>query len=236
MIQHREEFLETIGMSLGRAVNTTDKPQRNWKYAPQKKGYQGLSQDDLLEILEKQCQSIHTDVVKTTVEELPQALEQVVENYGGGPISMWQDPRFNQYKLKSLYEEIWPRKGYEISQWKEELGEKNIENAEKANIGLTFSEYALAESGTVVLFSDKEQGKSVGLLPKSFIAIVKKSTIVPRMTQVAEKLNKRVESGETLPSAIDFVSGPSNSADIEMKLVVGVHGPIHATYIILIDE
>ncbi|HWI48286.1 MAG TPA: lactate utilization protein C, partial [Rummeliibacillus sp.] len=78
MIQHREEFLETIGMSLGRAVNTTDKPKRNWKYAPQKKGYQGLSQDHLLEILEKQCQNIHTDVVKTTVEELPQALEQVV--------------------------------------------------------------------------------------------------------------------------------------------------------------
>ncbi|HWI48611.1 MAG TPA: lactate utilization protein C, partial [Rummeliibacillus sp.] len=149
---------------------------------------------------------------------------------------MWQDPRFNQYNLESLYEEKWTSKGYEVAQWKEELGEKNIENAEKANIGLTFSEYVLAESGTVVLFSDKEHGKSVSLLPKSFIAIVKKSTILPRMTQVAEILNKRVESGETLPSAIDFVSGPSNSADIEMKLVVGVHGPIHATYIILTDE
>ena len=236
MIQQREEFLETIGESLNRSVNTKVKPQRNWKYAPQKKGYQGISQDDLLEILEKQCEKIHTDIVKTTVKDLPNALEQVVDLYGGGPISMWQDLRFDEYNLKTLYEEKWLAKGYEVSKWNQELGEKNIQNAEKANIGLTFSEYALAESGTVVLFSNKEQGKSVGLLPNSFIAIVKKSMIVPRMTQVAELLNKRIELGETLPSAIDFVSGPSNSADIEMKLVVGVHGPIHATYIILIDE
>ncbi|WP_102691749.1 LutC/YkgG family protein [Rummeliibacillus pycnus] len=236
MIQHREEFLETIGNSLKRTVNTKVKPQRNWKYAPQKKGYQGLSQDDLLEILEKQCDKIHTDVVTTTVKDLPNALEQVVDQYGGGPISMWQDSRFDDYNLKPLYEEKWPNKGYDVSKWFPELGEQNIQNAEKANIGLTFSEYVLAESGTVVLFSDQAHGKSVGLLPNNFIAIVKKSMIVPRMTQVAELLNKRIESGESLPSAIDFVSGPSNSADIEMKLVVGVHGPIHATYIILMDE
>lgn len=236
MIQHREEFLETIGNSLNRTVNTTVKPQRNWKYAPQKRGYQGGSQDDLLEVLEKQCQNIHTDIVKTTVKDLPNILEQIVEQYGGGPISMWQDSRFEEFSLNNLYEEKWPSKGYQVSLWKQELGEQNIQNAEKANIGITFSEYVLAESGTVVLFSDIEHGKSVGLLPNRFISIVKKSTIVPRMTQVAELLNKRIESGETLPSAIDFVSGPSNSADIEMKLVVGVHGPIYATYIILTDE
>lgn len=236
MIQHREEFLKTIGKSLGRPVNTTEKPSLNWKYAPQKKGYEGLSQDDLLEILEKQCQKIHTDLVITTSDELPLTLEKVVEGYGGGPITMWQDSRFEQYNLQILYEEKWPSKGYEVEQWSEELESQNLKSAEKANIGLTFSEYLLAESGTVVLFSDKKHGKSVGLLPTNFISISKKSTIVPRMTEVAQILNRRVEAGEILPSAIDFVSGPSNSADIEMKLVVGVHGPIHATYIILTDE
>lgn len=236
MIQNRNEFLETIGQSLGRPVNTKFKPERKWKYAPQKKGYEGMSQDQLLTILEKQCENIHTDVVKTTANELPQTLEKVVEHYGGGPVLMWQDARFEQYHLQTLYNEKWPQKGYEVDLWKEELAEQNIANAEKANIGITFSEYALAESGTVVLFSHKNHGKSVGLLPTSFIAIVKQSTIVPRMTQVAEILNKRVQKGDILPSAIDFVSGPSNSADIEMKLVVGVHGPINATYIILTDE
>ncbi|MGX9134687.1 LutC/YkgG family protein [Rummeliibacillus sp. JY-2-4R] len=236
MIQQKEAFLETIGNALGRPINTKEKPQRNWKYSPQKNGYEGCSQDDLIEILEEQCKKIHTNLVKTTSSELPNILDKIVENYGGGPISMWQDSRFNEYQLQSLYEEKWPSQGYEVSLWKQELESKNILNAEKAKIGITFSEYVIAESGTVVLFSNREHGKSVSLLPTSFIAIVNSSTIVPRMTQVATILNSRVEAGEVLPSAIDFVSGPSNSADIEMKLVVGVHGPIHATYIILTDQ
>lgn len=236
MIQNREEFLSTIGKSLKRPVNTSKKPERNWQFAPQKKGYEGFTQDDLVAILEEQCKNIHTDIVKTTADQLPQALEQVVENYNGNSISLWQDPRFEQYQLQNLYQKQWIEKGYEVYLWKEELAQQNIRNAEKANIGITFAENVLAESGTVVLFSHKNHGKSVGLLPNSFVAIVKQSTIVPRMTQVAEILTKRVENGEVLPSAIDFVSGPSNSADIEMKLVVGVHGPIHATYIVLTDE
>ncbi|MGM9967986.1 MAG: lactate utilization protein C [Rummeliibacillus sp.] len=236
MIQNREEFLTTIGQSLGRPVNTTKKPERNWKYAPQKKGYEGLTNDELLAILEVQCKNIHTDVIKTTASQLPQILDQVVENYNGGSISMWQDPRFEQYQLQNLYNDQWIEKGYDVHLWKEELAEQNIQNAEKANIGITFAENVLAESGTVVLYSNQHHGKSVGLLPTNFVAIVKKSTIVPRMTQVSEALTKRVENGEVLPSAIDFVSGPSNSADIEMKLVVGVHGPIHATYIVLTDQ
>src|SRR5690606_23397155 len=131
-----------------------------------------------------------------------------------------------QFGLQHLFKQKLPEEGLDVYEWDPALGrEKNIANAEKADIGITFSDIALAESGTVVLFSSADTGRTVSLLPTTYIAIIPKSTIVPRMTQAAAEIHRRVQRGEAIPSCINFISGPSNSADIEMNLVVGVHGP-----------
>ncbi|HEU5139950.1 MAG TPA: lactate utilization protein C [Bacillales bacterium] len=229
-IQNRESFLDHIANSLGRDLRNQKVERPDWNYRPQQKVYQGLTQDELVDVLEKACENIHTEIKRTKADQLLQAIEEVVDAHGGGSAVTWDDPRFIDFGLEAFVEDE------SVQVWDASHGEENIDIAEKANIGITFSDITLAESGTVTLFSDKGKGRSVSLLPKTYIAIIPKSTIVPRMTQATEQIHKKVELGEAVPSCVNFISGPSNSADIEMNLVVGVHGPVQVTYVVVTDR
>ncbi|ARF16994.1 LutC/YkgG family protein [Sporosarcina ureae] len=233
-IQNRGPFLETIATQLGREPKKeVEKPI--WKHQPQRTVLADASIDELLEVLRVQCEQIHTDIVDTTKESLPVALDKVVKAYGGGPLSLWRDERFEECGLSDLLETKWPSEQIEVHSWDPFIGEKNIERAEQANIGITFSDMTLAESGTVVLFSSADKGRSVSLLPTHYIALIPKSTLVPRITQASDMIREKLNNGEQVPSCINFITGPSNSADIEMNLVIGVHGPVKATYIVIED-
>lgn len=225
-IQNRTKFLNNISEQLGRPkpIKVT-KPE--WAYNPQGKTLTDLNQNELVDLLEAQCKNIHTGFVKTNKSCLNKVLDETIKSYNSGKVIAWNDSRFetNDINLDR----------YDTYVWNEEKGEDNRIVAEQANIGITFSDMTLAESGTVVLFSGKGKGRSVSLLPTHYIAIVPQSTIVPRYTQAAQKMNEMMNETDRFPSCINLISGPSNSADIEMELVVGVHGPVKATYIVVED-
>ncbi|MGM0836521.1 MAG: LutC/YkgG family protein [Bacillota bacterium] len=231
-IHNRDTFLSTISSSLGRQVRKEGVVRPVWQHQPQWKVLKDASQEELVEVLKKQCAHIHTDIVETPVAGLPDALKKVVDAYGGGQVITWDDSRFEEFGLREEMDSY----GVDVHVWDPSIGEENIVVAERSNVGITFSDQTLAESGTVVLFSGGGKGRSVSLLPATYIAIIPKSTIVPRITLAAHAIHNRVVDGEKIPSCINFISGPSNSADIEMNLVVGVHGPIKATYIVVGDK
>lgn len=234
-IQNKDTFLNHVANSLGREriKGTVEKPV--WEYQPQWKVYEGESVDDLVERLKEQCKLIHTDIIEVEKDKLQKSLQDVIFKYGGGSVVTWDDERFEEFQLNDFLKHDLENQGVQVHVWDTDLGEENVHIAAQSNIGITFSDVTLAESGTVVLFSDKGKGRSVSLLPATYIAVIPKSTIVPRMTQAAEKIEQGRQNGEQVSSCVNFISGPSNSADIEMNLIVGVHGPIKVTYIVVDD-
>jgi L-lactate dehydrogenase complex protein LldG len=234
-IQNRDLFLNQIAQSLGRERIKSPIEVPEWKFHPQDVVLKDASQDELVDVLKEQCQRIHTSLYETNLSRLSTTLYEVVSLFGGGPIVTWKDERLSKWGLDVLLKEEWPREKVEVYEWDYVKGEENISQSEKANVGITISEITLAESGTVVLFSDQNKGRTVSFLPTTYIALVAKSTLVPRMTQAAKKMKELHQKTGNVPSCINFITGPSNSADIELNLVVGVHGPVKAAYILIED-
>ncbi len=108
----------------------------------------------------------------------------------------------------------------------------DVVNAWDAGIG--WADYAVADLGSVALLFDRDQGRSVSLLPPRYISLVRKDALVMSRRTVLEDVDRRFRKAGRNGSVV-FVTGPSRSADIEMDLSVGVHGP-GEVWAVLIDE
>ena len=97
-------------------------------------------------------------------------------------------------------------------------------------VGVTGCFCATAETGSLVLLSGPETYASAGLLPETHIAIVPASRIVAGQEEAFGLI--RAERGE-LPRAVNFVSGPSRTGDIEQTIVLGAHGPYRVHVIVV---
>lgn len=98
-------------------------------------------------------------------------------------------------------------------------------------VGITGSFCAVAETGTLLLMSGANTWSSAALLPETHIAIVHRSRIVAGMEEAFALA--RAEQGE-LPRALNFISGPSRTGDIEQTIVLGAHGPYRVHVIIVL--
>jgi L-lactate dehydrogenase complex protein LldG len=90
-----------------------------------------------------------------------------------------------------------------------------------ADIGITSADYALAETGTLVMLSSRQEPRLVSLLPPVHVAIVPRSRILANLDELLTLLPKPAEQS----SSMVLITGPSRTADIEQILVRGVHGP-----------
>ncbi|HVY06210.1 MAG TPA: lactate utilization protein C [Burkholderiales bacterium] len=97
-------------------------------------------------------------------------------------------------------------------------------------LGVTGVFCAVAENGTLMLLSGEDTHATTSLLPENHIAVVPASRIVRAMEDGWDLLRR--ERGN-LPRQVNFVSGPSRTADIEMTLVLGAHGPFRVHVVVV---
>ena len=106
----------------------------------------------------------------------------------------------------------------------------NAHDIFRFDVGISTAQAAIAETGTLVLDATRERHRLVSLVPPVHIAIVKASQIFRTLGEVLTLIQKEKE----VSPAVTFITGPSRTADIELTLAIGVHGP-QKLYVI-IDE
>lgn len=109
------------------------------------------------------------------------------------------------------------------------------EDAARAGVGVTGADLALAETGTLILISGAGRPRSTSLLPDTHVAVFGRDRLVETLEQVGVMLEAlHAEPHRLMAGAmINLITGPSRTADIELTLTRGVHGPkdVHAVFV-----
>lgn len=123
---------------------------------------------------------------------------------------------------------------------REELLERFILNAEKAHFrvhrgeppaiegaGVSVALHGLADTGSVVIAASPNEPRARHLLGDVHVSLLAESRILPDLATLFASLER------PLPSSLSIVTGPSRSADIEQRMIVGLHGPAEVHIVLL---
>jgi L-lactate dehydrogenase complex protein LldG len=101
--------------------------------------------------------------------------------------------------------------------------------AERAKVGISQMDWALADTGTLVQMADAVDKRLASTLPRTHIALVSTASILPDLASVLARIDTNTMA------YVAFITGPSRTADIERVLTIGVHGPARLL-IVAVDE
>jgi L-lactate dehydrogenase complex protein LldG len=96
-------------------------------------------------------------------------------------------------------------------------------------VGVTGAFCAIAETGTLMMLSGAEMPATTSLLPETHVAVVDPRRIVATMEDAWDLMRKECKQP---PRAVNFISGPSRTADIEQTVTLGAHGPYRVLVIL----
>ncbi len=109
-----------------------------------------------------------------------------------------------------------------------------------SSMGITGADYAIAETGSVIVLPRRGLSRLVSVVPPVHVAIVRPIDIIGTLDDLFAlrrlEYHQNGQSGNAdMGSYLNFITGPSRTADIEQTIVVGVHGP-REVHMVLLDE
>lgn len=117
-----------------------------------------------------------------------------------------------------------------------ELVARHREQVVGSFVGVTAADYCLADTATLVMRARPGQPRSTSLVPSIHVAVIRLDQLLPDLQAFYTVLRHDLQSGgEGLTNSLTFISGPSKTADIELVMVHGAHGPRELHIVVITD-
>jgi L-lactate dehydrogenase complex protein LldG len=169
-----------------------------------------LPQPERVALFCAMAEKVSATVARVTDDDaVPEAVASYLRDQNlAATIRMGQDRRLNNYP--------WHRTPHVSIKYGPSDGNDQI--------GISHAFAGVAESGTLVLTSGPDNPTTLNFLPEIHIVVIKKNDIVGDYETVWDAIRAKFGRG-TMPLTVNFITGPSRSADIEQTLLLGAHGP-----------
>ncbi|TXK71728.1 LUD domain-containing protein [Paenibacillus sp. N3.4] len=222
-LKDQEAFFTNIATRLGRTKPMVNAPQHSMKGAPEFWGEVNLPLEERIQLFMSNWQKAGGHTKRLTGMAGAQAfIENFITETQAKHLIMQDQPELEELRAGLAQTDteitVW-NSAAASSEGKDEL----VAKAAGADIGIVAVEHAVAYTGSLVVTSDATRGRSVSLLPTTFIAIIPVDRLKSKLGEVLRPFDEL--SMKDRPAGIHFISGPSRSADIENDLTIGVHGP-----------
>jgi L-lactate dehydrogenase complex protein LldG len=206
----RDSILDRLEQALGKGAQDEARLTERLRAAPG--GPKPVVAGDLLEHFAARARALGSEVVRCArQDDVPGAVAAYLAHHNLSRTAV-----------------CWP----EYASWPWHLAGISVHSRAAAAddlLGITGVFCAVAETGTLVTLSGPATPPSVSLLPETHVAIVDASRVVAHYEEAWAQLR----AGGQTPRAVNFISGPSRTADIEQAITLGAHGPYRVLIVLV---
>ena len=179
-----------------------------------------------LDVFVTKATAAAAQVTRTTYQDAPAAIKAIFQDIGCKSSILSDERIVQELGIKTIAGNL----GIDCQYVSEIPGDDYRRRMFQAEVGVSGCDYALADSGSLVMQHDSENQRLLSLAPNNYIGIVKASQMLKDRFDLAAILEKRESK-----AAVSLVTGVSRTADVALQVVLGMHGP-RKVYIVLIED